>query len=326
MAWTGGRLWLAAFAGVLHCGAVTAGAEAQSLRDVFRAQARATDYAAGFQALSIFGGTPGISAANYNGEKLDIDSYKIPISHRFGAAAEGVFAGWAPYVELTLSYLRARQNTYLGDGPTTPHYANLSFHSLTALAGAGIDVPLGERTWFRPLLLGGYSRGESDTDFLGPNGDLFEAESRGILTDVKMDSILLGFAVALVHERRVWQQTDLTASLRFNRIDDLNYSASDRSLESNNRFSITTGSVEMRGPTNMSFFGRDVRWIAYGGGTWMMGRHRNALGFNSFAELGVGVELVDGDLIRGVEGVSIRSSALVGGNVTGWSLGLSISF
>ncbi len=307
--------------------AVSAGAaRAQDLRDILREQARATDYAAGFQALSIFGGTPGISAATYNGETLDIDSYKLPISHNFAPLQNGMLAGWVPHVELTLSYLRARQNAYLGDGPQTPHYANLSFNSFTALAGAGLDAPLGERTWLRPVLLGGYSRVESDTDFLGPNGDLYEAASRGILTDVKIDSILLGFAVALVHEREIAPDTHLTTTIRYNRIDDLNYSASDSSLKSNNRFSVVTGSVEVKGPTDVTLFGRSLRWIGYGGGTWLMGRHRNALGFNSFAELGAGIELVDNTLLRGVEGITLRGSALIGGNVTGWSLGLSVTF
>jgi len=42
--------------------------------------------------------------------------------------------------------------------------------------------------------------------------------------------------------------------------------------------------------------------------------------------LGGGIELEDDTLLRGLEGVSLRASALVGERVTGWSLGISLSF
>jgi len=301
-------------------------AQAQSLRDVFRGQARASDFASGFQALSIFGGTPGISAATYNGDEMDLNSYKVPISESFAPFERGLLAGVSPYAELTVSYLNARQNTYLGDTPGLPTYANLRFNTFSGLAGVGLNFPLGSRTMLRPILMGGYARIESDTHFFGPNAAAFQEATRGVLADVQIDSILLGGGLMLEHIREIAPDTNLTASLRYNRITDINYSASDPSLESTNRFTASTAKVEVKGPTGMTLLDYPLRWIAFTGGTWMMGRHRNALGFNSFAELGGGIELEDDTLLRGLEGVSLRASALVGERVTGWSLGISLSF
>jgi hypothetical protein len=320
------KAWCAGM-GVVASLTMAGAAQAQSLRDALRDQARAGDFASAFQALSIFGGTPGISAATYNGSEIDLSSYKLPVSQTFAPFGSGPLASVAPYAELTISYLNARQNAYLGDSPNTPHYANLRFNTFTGLAGVGLDIPLGSLTVVRPILLAGYARIDSDTHFQGPNAAVFQAATRGILSDVQIDSILLGGGLMLEHTRELGPESSLTANLRYNQITDINYSASDRSLESTNRFSASTVRVEARGPTGLMMLNYPLRWIAFTGGTWMMGRHRNALGFNTFAELGGGIELADRDLLRGVvEGVSLRGSALVGERVTGWSLGLSLSF
>ena len=71
--------------------------------------------------------------------------------------------------------------------------------------------------------------------------------------------------------------------------------------------------------------GRDLRWLAFASGTYIPAA-KDAVGFSSFAELGGGIELVERGLVAGVDGLSLRVSAILGDDVHGWSAGLALEF
>ena len=54
--------------------------------------------------------------------------------------------------------------------------------------------------------------------------------------------------------------------------------------------------------------------------------NRDILGFNSFAEIGGGLRLLAPDVIRGVQGGTVRASAIVGPGVTGWLVSAALDF
>ncbi len=303
---------------------------AQTLRDALRDVARAGDLGGALHSFSIFGGVPGISAATYDSDGLHLDSYKVPISHSFAPIGSGWLEGLSPYAEFTGGYLHARENVTVADGSFGSTDARMTFDTVTALAGAGLDIPilsaLGGRTILRPIVLAGYTRVESNTRFSGANAAGLAAATRGLLTDVSLDSLLLGGAIALVHEREIGGDLSFKAGLRINQIADIGLNASDPALDTTNSFSVATAAIELKGPMGIEIGGLSLRWIAFASGTWMFGQNNDALGFSSFAELGAGIELADPNLIPGVEAISLRGSGLFGDNVTGWSVGLAVSF
>jgi hypothetical protein len=50
------------------------------------------------------------------------------------------------------------------------------------------------------------------------------------------------------------------------------------------------------------------------------------LGFNAFAEIGGGLQLIAPNVVRGVQGGTVRASAIVGPGVTGWLVSAALDF
>lgn len=301
-------------------------ARAESLRDEIRQQARDDNLGNMYQSLSIFNGTPGISAANYYSEGLDLNTYKLPLAYSLDPFESGLLRGTALYGELTIGYLYGHQRflSELEDQGTT--VINADYRTFTGLAGVGLDLPLHDTLVLRPILLAGYSYIKNDADFSGAHAELMKEATRGILFDFDVHSVLLGGAAELGYDRRFAEGLRLTGNLRYNHFVDIGVAASDSALKETGDFGVLTGGAELSGPTPVTLFGRELRWIGFTNGTGFVGQQSAALGFQYFFEIGGGVQLVDREVVRGLEGVSLRSSAIVGENVTGWTIGLALEF
>ncbi len=301
-------------------------ARAQVTPDVIRSLVRQQRIGQSFQALSIFSATPGIGAANYDADGFRINTYQLPISHRF----EPFDAGWlgrvAVHAELTAGYLEAGGNDlFIVSTGGLPSSARTDFRVFTGLAGAGLDFLVTDDVTIRPVLLGGYSRIESDTRFSGPGAAQVEVATGNLLRRVRIDDALIGGALEAVYRHSFAGDHRVSASLRYNQFVSSNYSASDRAFRGDGHFGVGTARVGVNGPTTWQLLGREVRWLGFAGGTLLTGQQR-ALDFDAFAEIGGGIELVERGLIRGVEGLVLRGSVLLGNGISGWSAGLSLAF
>ena len=169
-----------------------------------------------FQTFSIFGGTPGIAAARYY-SNFDLNSFQLPIAHSFDPIEGGFLSGVAPYAEITLGYLTGSQVFPLTSDGNSPTSVKLSFNAWSALAGGGIDVPLGNGFKIRPIVLAGYSYVGGDAKFYGPNSVLARSQVSGILSDASLSSVLLGGALELIYESPLRGDMNLRAQARYNR-------------------------------------------------------------------------------------------------------------
>lgn len=309
---------------------VPAGAQVRDLEDELRARFEATasrtDRANALQSLSNFGAAPGISAAVYNvdrgdpDESFDLDSYKLSPSYTFDAQIAGV----RPYVEMTLGFLRASETRQLDTQPRT--LTQVDYRTYSALGGFGVEVPLGYGIRARPIFLMGFSRVTDDPEAYGPIADEVLAAGKGLLFDVQVDTLLLGGAFELAYDRRFANDIATTATLRYNQLLGKALSASSPLLETNDNDGVFTANAKLDGPTPLRLLSRELRWIGYTSTTWLPGDQGDELGFNYFVELGGGIELVDRDIVSGIEGISLRASGIVGENVTGWSAGATFEF
>ena len=75
----------------------------------------------------------------------------------------------------------------------------------------------------------------------------------------------------------------------------------------------------------LSRLDRPLFWSVFSTATTLWGDGSDALGFSYFFEFGAGLELElpDVPLIRVVR---VRGSGIVGGNITGWTAGVSFAF
>ena len=102
--------------------------------------------------------------------------------------------------------------------------------------------------------------------------------------------------------------------------------ASDDALEGASDFGVFTAAATLDGPLPITAFGRELRWLAFATHSRFPGLSGDALGFDYFFELGGGLEIVDREVVAGIEGISLRASYITGDNVTGFSVGAHIEF
>jgi hypothetical protein len=323
----GSHLLLTRFAVALVLVLLLRGLPAQAQTVTLDAQgvARAEGLGRAFETFSVFGGTPGIAAAKYYSD-VDLNSYQLPVAHTFAPIETGWFAGVAPYTEITLGYVNADVTAPLETGGLVRDSVKLSFNSYSALAGAGVEVHLGQGFKLRPVALAGYARVDGNAKFSGPNAAFLSSALRGILGGAGLDTVLLGGALELLYETAFPGDLRLAAQARYNELATVVTSASNKALKENGSFGVATGRIAFTGPTDWRVFGHDLRWIGYLSGTWLPDTDPGTLGFNAFAEIGGGLQLIAPGIVRGVQGGTVRASAIVGPGVTGWLVSAALDF
>jgi hypothetical protein len=178
----------------------------------------------------------------------------------------------------------------------------------------------------RPIFLVGYAHVSDDTKVRGPFSDELSEAAADFLFDIEIDSYQVGAALEVEYQRPLSSDINLLTNARYNYLYSEVYDASDSVLETDSDFGVFTARAELDGPTGTTAFGRELRWIGFLAGTYLPGSQSDTLGFDSFVEIGGGIEVVDRGVIEGIEGVSVRASGIVGNNVTGWSVGLELEF
>ena len=278
-----------------------------------------------FQTFSIFGGTPGIAAARYYSD-FDLNSFQLPISHSFDPIEGGFLSGVAPYAEITLGYLTGSQTFPLTSDGNSPTSVKLSFNAWSALAGGGIDVPLGNGFKIRPIVLAGYSYVGGDAQFYGPNSVQARSQVIGILSDASLNSVLLGGALEVIYETPLRGDMNLRAQARYNELVALVTGASSNALQDSGSFGVANASLTLTGPTGWHIATNAVRWLGYAKGTWLPETNPSLLGFNAYAEVGGGLQIIAPGVVRGVQGATVRASAIAGPGVTGWLVSAALNF
>ena len=119
---------------------------------------------------------------------------------------------------------------------------------------------------------------------------------------------------------------NLRAQARYNEVAALVTSVSSNALQDNGSFGVANASVTLTGPTGWHIDSNDVRWLGYAKGTWLPDTNPSVLGFNAFAEVGGGLQIIAPGVIRGVQGATVRASAIVGPGVTGWLVSAALNF
>lgn len=302
------------------------GAEAGA-RKALSERAAELGFGKAVQGVSAFGAVPGISGATFNvdgtGAAGDTELHRInfPLSHEF----DGVKAGDASlYAELALGYLKATTDydNLLG---TTDVDSKIT--SLSAVGGLGFAIPMGENWKLTPMALLGWSRTEDDSGFSGKGAGVLDDATRGILFNFRADDLLYGAAVKLDYTTKLGGDIDVAANVRYNQLFTDTLSSTDSSLEASGNLGILTGFLQLDGPTPLTVFHRDIRWIGFTAVSSFYQDAPDGIGFDYFVELGGGIEVVDKDVIQGIEGLSWRSSVIVGDNgLTGWSTGVQFEF
>jgi hypothetical protein len=309
----------------------TAPVSAQSIddiRDELRRGADRVGFGEAIQGLTGFASFPGVSAANFTvggGEDTsdtDISKYNLPLSHQFSAIGT---ARIAPYGELTFGYLRSQQSAEFLAGTPIEAKVDSRLKSYSVIGGVGPAFALTENTTLRPIALLGYSRIEDDSDLSGPSGAVVEEAGDGLLFNWHVNTALYGGALEIEHTRMIGEDVGISSTLRYNYLWANTFDASDPVLETISDFGVFTANLEVDGPTGLTPLGRQLRWIGFVANSAFT--ESEGLDIEYFFEIGGGIEVVDRTVIEGLEGISLRASAIVGAqDVTGWSVSAKLEF
>lgn len=338
-------------------------ADAQSipgLRDAFREDITNINHVAGFQAIGLFAAAPGISGVNYEfGEddnlgnsSAQIDVLKLPLRYEFsplgrcGAinrpssenniqeisspssnaqrSADPAQRCIRPYGEIAFSYVRATETQVIDF--LDNYEIDFDVTMTNALAGGGLTIPLTKRTMFRPILLLGYSHVQDDAETRGISADLIDPAAEGIYTNFEVNSLVFGGAAELSHQRRLTANSELDTHIRYSHVLVDSFRASDRSLESSNDFGVVSAGGEVDRKTGLKIYSRDLHLIGSLEGTYFPALIGEELGTDFLVGGGVGIEIKEDQVIRGVEGAQLFGRYIVGEDVTGYQVGLTLTF
>ncbi|WP_027133667.1 hypothetical protein [Geminicoccus roseus] len=283
------------------------------------------------QGLTGFAALPGVSAANFTidaglegGRDTQVTKFVLPLRHDF---PDLLPAGRTLYAELTLGYLHADDGIddfLLG----TPLEADVDsdLDAVSAVAGLGVSFPLGAHATLRPIGLIGYSYIGQDSQMSGPGAALLEETTEGFLFNLHGNVALAGAALQANYRREIGGGVHFAGNLRYNQLFAETFAASDDVLKTSSTFGVFTALGELNGPLPGQVFGRDLRWIGFVANSSFPGNASDSLGFDYFFEFGGGIEIVDDQMVDGIDGISLRASALVGDGITGWSVGAKLEF
>ncbi|HFD14612.1 MAG TPA: autotransporter outer membrane beta-barrel domain-containing protein [Epsilonproteobacteria bacterium] len=234
------------------------------------------------------------------------------------------------YLEGTAGYSRYDPQFIAKDANGSAVTIPVKWNSLSVTAGIGWDFPLTENKELklRPIVNFTYGHIESDASILGrvlKNRFDLSDDALQFLENGRMDVYGLGGSLMLDWER-YRDDYEIDVELRYTNIQLRSF---------NNDYNTVAGASEAnnislwsrwRAPTGMTLLNRPVRYVLEASNTTFLGAQRNAIGFNSLSTLGVGFELDSSAYPVFITRTRLLFRYTFGDNVSGYSIGLAMSF
>ena len=224
------------------------------------------------------------------------------------------------YLEGTLAYGRYDPEFATSDDPAAPRFA-VKWESLLATGGVGWDFPVARELVVRPIFNVSLGRIESQgTQQPAPAG----RAALDFLGDGQLNAYGFGGSLMLDYER-YRPEDELDIEMRFSSIHLQSFDSS-QAVEGNADAQTLSLWSRYRAPTGMIALERPVRYVLEYAHTRFLGDLEGALGFRYVNSVGAGLELDSSARDVHVERTRLMVRYKVGNNVTGWAVGLGLSF
>ena len=226
------------------------------------------------------------------------------------------------YLEGSLSSGRYDPTFAVGDAQAT---LSVKWNSLMATGGVGWDFPIARDLVLRPILDFSLGRVESEASVTSPAAQAPTSRAAlDFLENGRLNAAGLGGSLMLDYERyRPENEVDL--ELRYTNIHLQSFESSQAVQGHANAQTVSLWS-RYRAPTGMSALERPVRYVLEYAYTSFLADLRGVLGFDDVHSFGAGVELDSSNHDVYVTRTRLLVRYKVGNNVTGWALGLAVSF
>jgi hypothetical protein len=292
------------------------------IREAAREAADPNALGAGYAAMVNFAVVPDISTATYhvNSDAADDPTLRVTrLPLRWTSARE---QGARPFVQTNLVW----QTLDTGFELVEPETVDANWTAYGVSLTAGLELPWGDDWKLIPAVDVGIVRMDSSADYDGPIGNaLVKPALEGLVFDWHCYGRVFGASIAAEYRHTFGAfDTMVYASLTANDIDS--YDSSSETVDFHDQVGTFDVGIEVVQSTDWSMASMPLALVWLAGGTWFVGNDRDVLGFERFAEAGVAVE---GDLSqRGwrIRKLRLGATAIVGPDVTGWSVVLGYRF
>ncbi|MXP63562.1 hypothetical protein E0493_09390 [Roseomonas sp. M0104] len=241
-----------------------------------------------------------------------------------------VSEGFPLYLEGYLGYARYDPRFVFSDGEQQRRLP-ARWDQISATFGVGWDFRLARNLYLRPILNAAVAHVTSDAALFGSLVEFRNDINLAFLDRGRMNAWGLGGSLVLAwYDHQPAREIDVELrGTRFHLETFGDTSAAVRGIGTE----ATTVNLwsRIRWPTGMDAFDRPVRWVLEGQHSRFFGRRDAALGIEYLTKVGGGLELDTGALKIGalglyVERVRLLGRYVFGRNISGFSVGLGVSF
>lgn len=255
----------------------------------------------------------------------EFSRFVLPLSRSFENLEVG---GITPYAEVTLSYTDQTQNQFWMEGTPMQMMVSHNIKTTSIMGGVGADFEPVNGLVIRPMVLLGWSRIEDNSNPTTEMGRMFQEAVVNDLLVWQVEQIQYGPAIEVEYKAVVGNDIKVFPRVRATQLNIETTSTSTPGLEASNKFYSVSGNLELDGPTSMSIYERDVRWLGFAAATKFDEKTSTALSFSWLGEIGAGLSIVDSKQNSPlVESLGLRGSVVFGdSSISGWTIGVTATF
>jgi hypothetical protein len=224
------------------------------------------------------------------------------------------------YLEGTFGYARYDPTFRANDGTVERSVAS-DWSAYSATGGIGWDFPLARDLVLRPIFNLSFGRVDSAVA-VSQSGSGREFD---FLRNGRLDSYGVGGSLMLDYEH-YRPEGEVDAELRYTDIRLQSLGGSSAAVQGSAAAQSLSFWTRWRAPTGAVVLERPLRYVLEFAHTRFLGDLDGVLGFNDVSSFGTGLELDSSARDAYVTRTRLMVRYKVGENVTGWSLGLAVSF
>jgi hypothetical protein len=224
------------------------------------------------------------------------------------------------YLEGTLGYTRYDPTFVSSDGTVERSVAS-DWSAYSATGGVGWDFPVARDLVLRPIFNLSFGRVDSAVS-ISQSGSGREFD---FLHNGRLDSWGAGGSLMLDYER-YRPEGEIDAELRYTNIRLQSFGSSSSVVQGSADAQSLSFWSRWRAPTGAVMLDRPLRYVLEFAHTRFFGDLEGVLGFNDLSSFGAGLELDSSARDAYVTRTRLMARYKVGENVTGWSIGLAVSF
>jgi len=226
------------------------------------------------------------------------------------------------YLEGTLAYGRYDPTFAVGESQVP---VSVQWESLMGTGGVGWDFPIARELVLRPIFNLSLGRVESQASATPPAAQASSSRAAlDFLGNGRLNATGVGGSLMLDYER-YRPQNEVDVELRYTNIHLQSFDSS-QAVEGHANAQTVSLWSRYRAPTGFTALERPLRYVLEYAYTSFLADLRGVLGFDDVHSFGAGVELDSSNHDVYVTRTRLLVRYKIGNNVTGWALGLAVSF